>query len=276
MRYIFALFAIYMVVSLALRTNPRSSPERQTIAGPASPELAPWKGGEPTAPEVVEKPKAEEAEDCLRCALEQVVFIKTNLGFGSGVVVRADGWIVTNFHVVAGVHSAEVKLRDGRVFPVTGFSKADPDLDSVFLKVEATDLRAAKWPDGPFAETDKVFSMGAPQGLAWTATDGIISRMLPIAGSRAVLIQHTADIAPGSSGGALLNARAELIGLNTLRNRTMARTYYAVSAEHLRELMRELPGAGEESALISLPGWHGNASAVSRLLDETIEKHTER
>lgn len=145
---------------------------------------------------------------------------------GSGVIIRSDGYILTNEHVVSGAERVTVKLNDGRKFPGKVF--ADPKTDLAVIKIEATNLSAAK-----LADSDKVkvgqwaIAVGSPFGLTNTVTIGFISALTREAavqdpdspdGVRFYpdLIQTDASINPGNSGGPLVNIEGEVIGINSV------------------------------------------------------------
>lgn len=141
-------------------------------------------------------------------------------GQGSGVVVAADGLILTNNHVIAGADRLEVTLSDGRELPAK-LVGADPKTDLALIRVEGA---VADLVPMPFGDSDvlrlgeSVLAIGNPFGLGHTVTMGIVS-----AKSRAGMgivdyedfIQTDAAINPGNSGGALVNMRGELVGINT-------------------------------------------------------------
>ncbi len=140
-------------------------------------------------------------------------------GTGSGVIVRADGVIVTNNHVVEGALRIMVHLRDGRVLPARVLG-TDPATDLAAIKIEATGLPVARWGDSDRARVGEwVLAIGAPFGLEATVTHGVLS-----AKGRAGLgqtaiedyLQTDASINPGNSGGALINLRGEVLGINTM------------------------------------------------------------
>ncbi len=143
-------------------------------------------------------------------------------GSGSGVVLDQAGHILTNYHVVEDAGQVEVTLFDGQSIPANIIG-ADPINDLAVLKIDApkTVLFPAKLGDsGNLQVGMKVFAIGNPFGLERTMTTGIIAslnRSLQIRGNRSIrsIIQIDADINPGNSGGPLLNARGQLIGLNT-------------------------------------------------------------
>lgn len=140
---------------------------------------------------------------------------ETNLG--SGVVVSKDGYIVTNAHVVARADEIVVAMNDGRkgVAKVVG---TDPDSDLAVIKVDMNDLEPLAFREAPIEVGDVALAIGNPFGVGQTVTQGIIS-----ATGRTGLgintyedfIQTDAAINPGNSGGALVDARGELVGINT-------------------------------------------------------------
>lgn len=140
-------------------------------------------------------------------------------GLGSGVVIDADkGYIVTNNHVIQDAKDIEVRLKDGRTFTAKKLG-ADPESDIALLQIEAKKLVQL-----PLADSDKIrvgdfaIAIGNPFGLEQTVTSGIISALgrggLGIEGFED-FIQTDAAINSGNSGGALVNLRGELIGINT-------------------------------------------------------------
>ncbi|WP_296202046.1 S1C family serine protease [Psychrobacter sp. UBA3962] len=141
---------------------------------------------------------------------------ETNLG--SGVIVSKDGYIVTNAHVIAKADEIVVALNDGRkaVATVVG---TDPDSDLAVIKVDMTGLEPLAFRETPIEVGDVALAIGNPFGVGQTVTQGIIS-----ATGRTGLgvntfedfIQTDAAINPGNSGGALVDARGELVGINTL------------------------------------------------------------
>lgn len=140
-------------------------------------------------------------------------------GLGSGVVIDADkGYIVTNNHVIQDANDIEVRLKDGRTFKAKKLG-ADPESDIALIQIEAKKLVQI-----PLANSDKTrvgdfaVAIGNPFGLEQTVTSGIISALgrggLGIEGFED-FIQTDAAINSGNSGGALVNLRGELIGINT-------------------------------------------------------------
>lgn len=137
---------------------------------------------------------------------------------GSGVIVRPDGYIVTNCHVIQGAQEIKVKLSDDREFDAHLVGQ-DPYTDLAVVRIDATGL-----PILPFGKSDDlqvgewVIAVGSPLGLSGTVTAGIVSAK----GRKNVgildyedFIQTDAAINPGNSGGALVNLDGQLVGINT-------------------------------------------------------------
>ena len=149
-----------------------------------------------------------------------VVTVLTESGVGSGIVYRADGTIVTNAHVVAGAQDVTVALADGQQVPgnVRG---ADGVSDIAVIQANRTGLPAATF-QKPLPQVGELaVVMGSPLGFEATVTSGIISglhRQIPGSASAGAplvdLIQTDAAISPGNSGGAVLDAQGEVIGMS--------------------------------------------------------------
>jgi Do/DeqQ family serine protease len=140
-------------------------------------------------------------------------------GLGSGVIVSADGHILTNHHVVDGAEDIRVELSDGRTLPAKVIGSDQPS-DLAVLKVEAAGLPALPLGDSDKARVgDVVLAVGNPLGVGQTVTSGIISaksRQTGLGdGSFEDFIQTDAPINRGNSGGALVNTAGELVGINS-------------------------------------------------------------
>src|SRR5271170_3228501 len=142
-------------------------------------------------------------------------------GLGSGVIISPDGYIVTNNHVIDGAVDIRVTMSDKRVFPAK-LVGADPLTDLAVIKVNGTNLPSVPWGNSSSLHPGQtVLAFGNPYGYRFTVTRGIISalnRPNPDPSDRhkpGEFIQTDAAINPGNSGGALVNARGELIGINT-------------------------------------------------------------
>jgi serine protease Do len=164
-------------------------------------------------------------------------------GSGSGVVVRPDGAIVTNHHVVEHAQRIEVEFQDGRKLPAKLLG-ADAALDLALLRVDAHDLKVAPFADSRSAHAgDWVVAIGAPFGLRHSVTAGVISavdRMQEHLGVVAPFLQTDANINPGNSGGPLVNLRGEVLGINTAYVGAGAGIGFSIPANLVRETFEQL------------------------------------
>lgn len=141
---------------------------------------------------------------------------------GSGVIIRPDGYIVTNNHVVANAEKVQVTLNNNKKFEAKVIG-TDPATDVALLKIEATGLPALQFGDSDNLRLGEwVLAIGSPLGeqLRGTITAGIVSakgRSMPERGQFKIesFIQTDAAVNPGNSGGALVNKAGELVGINT-------------------------------------------------------------
>src|SRR5437016_3093437 len=142
-------------------------------------------------------------------------------GLGSGIVISPDGYIVTNNHVVKDATDIRVTLNDRRVLPAK-LVGADPMTDVAVIKVNGSNMASLPWGDSNALHPGQtVLAFGNPFGFRFTVTRGIVSalnRPNPSVSDRrkpGAFIQTDAAINPGNSGGPLVNARGEVIGINT-------------------------------------------------------------
>lgn len=143
------------------------------------------------------------------------------LSSGSGVIISTDGYIITNNHVIEDGYSFEVTLFDKRILNARLIG-TDPSTDLALIKVNARDLRPMNYGNSDFVKVGEwVLAVGNPFNLTSTVTAGIVSskarniNILRGAYSIESFIQTDAVVNPGNSGGALVNSRGELIGINT-------------------------------------------------------------
>jgi S1-C subfamily serine protease len=173
---------------------------------------------------------------------------------GSGVIISEDGYIVTNNHVIEDAKALRVRLYDGRAFDGKLVGR-DPDTDVAVIKIEASDIDPL-----PFGSSDDlrlgewVLAIGYPMELQSTITAGIVSakaRRLGAFENRSGIesfIQTDAAVNPGNSGGALVNMRGELVGINTMiKSSTGSYVGYsfAVPETIVRKVVTDLKETGE-------------------------------
>lgn len=164
-------------------------------------------------------------------------------GNGSGFVVHADGLVLTNSHVIANADRAGVTFANGRSARIVGVVAADPDTDYALVKVEAAGLAPVRlWTGGEPEIGERVVAVGAPLGLTGTVSEGIVSQVRQqdrdgATSTARTMIQHTAAISPGNSGGPLVNDRLEVIGINTEQASRGQNLNFALPVYYAREAL---------------------------------------
>lgn len=159
----------------------------------------------------------KEYTDVARKVVPSVVAIVTNKGSGSGVIVRDEGYIVTNSHVISNATAMTVILSDRRFYTASLVGE-DPKADLAVIKINDTSLPVASLGDSESAEVgEKVLSIGNPFGFDFTVTQGIISAKNRDRGPTEYrdFIQTDASINPGNSGGPLVDLDGKVIGITT-------------------------------------------------------------
>ena len=175
------------------------------------------------------------------------------LGEGSGVIVRADGYILTNNHVVEGAQQIQVELTDKRILPAKVIG-VDPDTDLAVIKIEGSDFPAIAFGDSQALQVaDVVLAIGNPFGVFGnTVTMGIVSALGRTQVSETnpfeSFIQTDAAINQGNSGGALVNANGDLIGINSsifTRTGDFSGIGFAIPIALAKPVMEQLIATGE-------------------------------
>ena len=141
---------------------------------------------------------------------------------GSGVVIRGDGLVLTNSHVVDGAEEVVLRFEDGREFTATDI-RTDPRSDVAVVRVDPEQLGDAELTAVPLGDSDRaeigdwVLAFGSPLGQQFSMSAGIVSGKSRVAGlsERENYLQHDAAINPGNSGGPLVNLDGEVVALNT-------------------------------------------------------------
>jgi serine protease Do len=194
---------------------------------------------------------------------------------GSGVIVRADGLILTNNHVVAGGTDIVVALNDKREFKAKVLT-ADPRTDLAVLKI---DTKGERLPIVPFGDSDAVqvgdlvLAIGDPFGVGQTVTMGIVSALARTQGAAAndyqFFIQTDAAINPGNSGGALVTTDGKLAGINTAiysRSGGNIGIGFAIPANLARRVVEGVEGGGG----VKLAWIGANGQAVTSAIAESM------
>ncbi len=200
---------------------------------------------------------------------------KDQVGLGSGVIIRSDGYIVTNNHVVNGADQIQVTLENNQVYDAKLIG-TDPATDLALLKIDAKDLPAIELGDSDELRLGEwVLAIGSPYDLRSTITAGIVSakgRSLPqYDGQYRVesFIQTDAAVNPGNSGGALVNAAGQLVGINTsIMSLTGSYTGYsfAVPVNIVKKITNDFIEYGSvQRALLGIGIVELNADVAKRL-----------
>lgn len=148
---------------------------------------------------------------------------------GTGIIMSADGYIITNHHVIENAQAVSVLTNDDKEYTAS-IVGSDETSDLAVLKIEASGLQAAEFGDSSVLQVgDSVVAIGDPLGvtLRGTMTDGIISainRDVNVDGYTMVLLQTTAALNSGNSGGALINDRGQVVGITNLKMRAYDNT----------------------------------------------------
>jgi hypothetical protein len=179
-------------------------------------------------------------------------------GLGTGFFINSRGHIVTNYHVILGAEQAVVRTQEGRRYPVKKVVAENKEADLVLIvaDIPAREVKHLEV-SGKLPEVgEKIYVIGHPMGLEKTVSEGIVSaiRKLPKLGE---IIQITAPISPGSSGGPVFNSSGLVIGVARATVRTGQNLNFAVPGQHILQLKgggghsfaefsREMPGAALE------------------------------
>ena len=169
-----------------------------------------------------------------------VVSVITDRSAGSGFIIHEDGFIVTNFHVIQGSNFVRVNLFNGDTYnaDIVG---VDPITDLALLKIEGNfdSLDLADSNDVQIGE--KVIAIGNPLGLSFTVTEGIVSAVNRVGpNGLASYIQTDVTLNPGNSGGPLINAEGEVIGINNFKIGGAESLGFALESEVIEDKINEI------------------------------------
>jgi serine protease Do len=163
-------------------------------------------------------------------------------GLGTGFVVSADGLIATNLHVIGEARPLQVELEDGRVLEVEAVHATDARLDLAVLKVKPgpEGLTALKLGDSDALEQgQKLVAMGNPEGLEFSVVEGVVSAIRETEIEGVPMLQVALPIERGNSGGPVLNAQGEVVGVLTLKSLRTDNLGFAMPVNGLRSLIEK-------------------------------------
>ncbi|MBI3193201.1 MAG: trypsin-like peptidase domain-containing protein [Ignavibacteriae bacterium] len=165
---------------------------------------------------------SQDIKDVVRRSSDGVVMLRTYgrfgelIALGSASMVRSDGVLLTNAHVIEKAFQIEVKFPNGDYRSVTHVIHVEPETDFAVLKVDTSNVQTLPLGNSDSVQIgERVVAIGNPQGLEHTVSDGIISAVRLTSFEPGTMLQTTAAISHGSSGGALINMKGELIGVIT-------------------------------------------------------------
>jgi Do/DeqQ family serine protease len=194
-------------------------------------------------------------------------------GIGSGVIISPNGYIITNFHVIKGASEIEITLNNNSSYTAKIIGEV-PEFDLALLKIEEEDLPFLSFADSEEIKVGEwVLAIGNPFNLTSTVTAGIVSaKGRDFNSSKGVFqsfIQTDAAVNPGNSGGALVNTRGELVGINTaISSQTGSFIGYsfAIPSNQAKKIAEDLMEYGSvRKALLGLTGQEVNAQIAKQL-----------
>lgn len=217
----------------------------------------------PLSKEQIAKPAADPVPQIIRNVSPSVVGIigkasgelggpddRYNLTHGSGIIVKADGWIITNAHVMKGLQNPVVVTSDSTSYSITD-AYLDEFSDLALIKIKAKSLKPAKFASAAadIQVGEKVIAIGTPISFSLrnSATVGVISGLNRSVDAAYRLIQSDTAINPGNSGGPLVNMKGEVLGVNSLKYAAVGieNMGFSIPADTVQYIMNQLLKYGE-------------------------------
>ena len=212
------------ILLLILNTSLRAADDSDKAAPPAKP------------------PLDKSVEQLAESVRKSVVVIRVTgrdgrrLGLGTGFVVRPDGLIATNLHVIGEARPISVQLADGRRHEVVAVEASDRGLDLALIRIKAAGLTALELGDSDrLKQGQPVVAIGNPQGLEYSVVAGVVSGKREIEGRS--MIQLAIPVEPGNSGGPLVDQQGRVQGILTMKSLVTSNLGFAVGINHLKPLL---------------------------------------
>jgi len=181
---------------------------------------------------------AQEAIVIYKNTVNSTVTIETDIALGSGFFVN-NNVIVTNYHVMEGASEAYCYTNNSSTkYKIDGYLAVDKSVDLILLKVSGLNRPALKIATSSVLPGQKVFVIGSPKGLPASISDGIVSGLRDFEGHK--LIQITAPISPGSSGGPVLNSNGELVGVSVGQYKDGQNLNFAIPVSNVKLLLTHM------------------------------------
>ncbi len=191
----------------------------------------------------------------------------------SGVIINDGRTIITNLHAVAGASKVSVHLEDGRTVEAVGYMGMDEKRDLICIQI-AERFKSGSYPDLAALEDlsigQKVIAIGSPQGLANTVSEGIISGIREFDEGTSV-IQTTAPLSPGSSGGGLFNDQGELIGITSFLHTGGQNLNFAYPTDYILPLLAKTEP--QPFASLKAPTYEPSKAGITVYVTRTGSKY---
>jgi S1-C subfamily serine protease len=181
-----------------------------------------------------------QANELYKICKSAVVVVLTERGQGSGAIISKTGIVISNYHVIENADNIKVQLHSKNTYQAAIIA-VDPYIDLALLKIQEDNLPHLRFEPHAYADSNignKVFVIGAPKGLTYTITEGIISQIRDT--GKIKYIQTNAQINPGNSGGPLLDEYGRIVGIITWKYAQAEGLGFAVSSTTVLEWMRNL------------------------------------
>jgi len=185
--------------------------------------------------------KSQDFTGIIEDVTKAVVSVITDVSQGSGVIIKGNGYIITNVHVLEGARRIRVFTSDKEIYPteLIGYSK---EADIALLKIDANDLDYLKFGDSDDVKPgQRVIAVGNPAGLDFSVTEGIVSAVhRKVRNEDTEYIQTDVPINPGNSGGPLINIKKEIIGINNFKIGGFESLGFAIESNQVKDVVDKI------------------------------------